>query len=131
MGVNSGIPGHFKRNTVKSGNFLTVNRYTMNATAGALLIDYSVMQLNRNSSKTDTFQKPTTYEPHIWTCSEEIISYARHEYGRVGFLRDMTISIEVWPLEKCQFSNCSYLIARHCPTLMLLQKGSTGRQVSR
>ena len=26
---------------------------------------YTVMQLERNSSKTDTFHGPTSYEPHI------------------------------------------------------------------
>ena len=29
--------------------------------------DYSVMQSDRNSSKKDTFNKPTTYEAHVYT----------------------------------------------------------------
>ena len=38
-----------------------------------------VMQSNRNSSKTDTFQEPTTYKSHFLTNSEQIITFARHE----------------------------------------------------
>ena len=49
---------------------------------------YSVMQSDQNSSKTDTFHEPTTYEPHVYnTNSEQIITFARHEYGRVGVFR--------------------------------------------
>ena len=36
------------------------------------------MQSDRNSSKTGTFYEPTTYKP-------QIITFARHVYGRVGF----------------------------------------------
>ena len=41
---------------------------------------YSVMQSNRKSSTTDTFHEPITYEPHVYTNLEEIITFARHEY---------------------------------------------------
>ena len=33
--------------------------------ARPLMPYYSVMQSDRNSSKTDTFKKPTTYERHV------------------------------------------------------------------
>ena len=42
--------------------------------------DYSVMQSDRNSSKTDTFHGPTTYETHVQTSFEQIIYFAKHEY---------------------------------------------------
>ena len=45
------------------------------------------MQSDRNSSKTDAFHKPITYEPHGLTSSEQIITFARHEYGQVGLFR--------------------------------------------
>ena len=45
------------------------------------------MQLDRNSSKPDTFNEPSTYETHALTSSEEIKPFARHEYGRVGVFR--------------------------------------------
>ena len=48
---------------------------------------YTVMQSDRNSSKTDTFHKPTTYEPQVWTSSERIIFFARYEYGQVGVFK--------------------------------------------
>ena len=44
---------------------------------------YSVKQSDRNSSKTDLFHKPTTYEQHVQTSSEQKITFAGHEYGRV------------------------------------------------
>ena len=34
---------------------------------------YSVVQSDRNSFKTDTFHKPTTYEPHVYTSFEQKI----------------------------------------------------------
>ena len=40
---------------------------------------YSVMQSDRKSLKTDTFHEPKTYEPHVKTSSEQIITFARHE----------------------------------------------------
>ena len=45
------------------------------------------MQSHRNSSKTDTFHGPTTYELHVYKSSEQITTFARHEYGRVGDFR--------------------------------------------
>ena len=48
---------------------------------------YTVMQSDRNSSKTETFHKPPTYEPHIATNSEQIITFATHEYERVGVFK--------------------------------------------
>ena len=42
---------------------------------------------DRNSSKTDTFHGPTAYEPHVYTSSEEIKTFARYEYGRVGVFK--------------------------------------------
>ena len=44
---------------------------------------YGVMQPARNSSKTDTFHEPITYEPRVLTSSDKKITFARHEYGRV------------------------------------------------
>ena len=41
------------------------------------------MQSDRNSSKTDTFHGPTTHEPLVHTSSEQIMTFARHDYGRV------------------------------------------------
>ena len=41
------------------------------------------MQSDLNSSKTDTFRKPTTYEPYIATNSEQILTFAIHEYEGV------------------------------------------------
>ena len=61
------------------------------------------MQSDRNSSKTFTFYKPTIYEPYVQTCSEEIITYARHEYGRVGLIKMRLLVEKLEPLEKCQF----------------------------
>ena len=37
---------------------------------------YTVMQSYRNSLKTETFHKPTTYEPHVKTSSEQIKTFA-------------------------------------------------------
>ena len=70
----------------------------------------SVMQSDRNSSEPDTFHKPTTYEPHVE------ITFARHKYGQLGLFRIRMRSLlqKIQPLEKGQFSNCSYLIASHC-----------------
>ena len=48
---------------------------------------YTVMQSDRNSLITDTFHEPTTYEPYVYTSSEQMISFARHEYGLVGVFR--------------------------------------------
>ena len=45
------------------------------------------MQSGRNSSKIDPFHKPTTYEQQVYTNSEQRITFARHEYGRVGNFR--------------------------------------------
>ena len=77
---------------------------------------YTVMQSDRNSLKTDTFHKLTTYEPHVSINSEQIITFAVHEFGRVGVFRIKIRSLvqKFYPLEKCQLSNCSYLIASHC-----------------
>ena len=50
-------------------------------------IYYSVMQSHRNSLKTDIFHKPTIYELHVYTCSEQKINFATREYGRVGVFR--------------------------------------------
>ena len=44
---------------------------------------YSVMQSDRNSSE----HKPTTYEIHVKTSSERIISFARYDYRRAGVFR--------------------------------------------
>ena len=35
------------------------------------------MKSDRKSS--DTFHRPTTYEPHVYTNSEEIITFSGHE----------------------------------------------------
>ena len=43
------------------------------------------MQSDSKSSKTDTFQAPTNYEPHVHTSSEK--KNARHGYGQVGVFR--------------------------------------------
>ena len=48
------------------------------------IVKYSVMQSDLNSSKTDTFQEPTAYEPYVYQRSKQMITFARHEYGRVG-----------------------------------------------
>ena len=53
------------------------------------------MQSDRNSSKTDNFHKPTTYEPDIFTISEQIITFSKCEYGRVGvFIIKMISSLQ-------------------------------------
>ena len=46
---------------------------------------------------------------------EQIITFTRHEYGRVRVFRNKMRSLvqKLKPLEKCQFSNCFYLIASH------------------
>ena len=69
---------------------------------------------------TDTFHKPTTYEPHVLISFEQKITFARHENGRVGVFRMKmrTLVQKLQPLEKCQFSNCSHLIASHCTMYM-------------
>ena len=53
----------------------------------AQFIIYSVKQSDRNSSETDTFHEPTAYEPNVQRSSEEIKTFARHEYGRVGVFK--------------------------------------------
>ena len=45
------------------------------------------MQSDRNSWKTDTFHEPITYELHVWTSFEQMITFARHEHGRVEVFR--------------------------------------------
>ena len=47
----------------------------------------TVMQSDQNSSKMGTFHEPTTFEPHVLTNSEKTITFAGHEYGRVGVFR--------------------------------------------
>ena len=42
------------------------------------------MQSDRKISKTDTFHEPTAYEPRVFTSSDLKVTFARHEYGRVG-----------------------------------------------
>ena len=48
---------------------------------------HTVMQSDRNSSKTNTFHEPITYEPHVKDESEQIVTFARQEYGRVEVFR--------------------------------------------
>ena len=48
----------------------------------------SVMQSDRNSSKTSTFNKPATYKAHIYTSFQQIITFARHDYERVEVFRN-------------------------------------------
>ena len=50
-------------------------------------VQNSVMQSDRNSSKTGTFYEPTAYEPDVKTSSELIITFVMHEYGSVGVFR--------------------------------------------
>ena len=51
---------------------------------------------DRKSSEMDYFQKPTTYEQHVYTRSEKKkITFARHEYGREGVYRIKMKSLEV------------------------------------
>ena len=66
---------------------------------------YTVMQSDRNSLKTDTFHEPTTYEPYTKTSSEQKLTFARHDYGRVGVFRIKMRSLvqKLKPLKKCQF----------------------------
>ena len=45
------------------------------------------MQSDRNSSKTETFREPTTYDPNDKTSSEQKLTLARHKYGQVGDFR--------------------------------------------
>ena len=45
------------------------------------------MQSDRNSSKTETFHEPATYEPHVKTSSDQIITFVRHENEQVGGCR--------------------------------------------
>ena len=54
---------------------------------------YSVMHSDRNSSKMDIFHGPTTYEPRVQTSSEQITTFVRHEYGRVGVFRNKIRSL--------------------------------------
>ena len=46
-----------------------------------------MIQSDQNSSKTDTFYKPTTYELQVWTSSERIVYFAGYEYGPVGVFK--------------------------------------------
>ena len=80
------------------------------------IIQYSVKQSDRNRSKTDKFQKDTIYEQQVQTSSEHKITFARHEYGQVNVFRIRMRSLvqHLQPLEKCQFYNCSHLIASQC-----------------
>ena len=39
------------------------------------------------SEQFDTFHEPITYEPRVLTSFEQIITFARHEYGRVEVFR--------------------------------------------
>ena len=39
------------------------------------------------SEQFENLHKPTTYEPRVKTGSKQIITFARHEYERVGVLR--------------------------------------------
>ena len=76
---------------------------------------YSVKQSDRNSWKTDIFQRPI----NLWTsrlnkfCAK--ISFARHEYGQVEVFRIKMRALvqKLQLLEKCKFSNYSHLIASH------------------
>ena len=34
-----------------------------------------------------TLREPTTYEPHVFSSSEQIIPFAGHEDGREGFFK--------------------------------------------
>ena len=45
------------------------------------------MRQTGTCSKTDTFHKFITYEQHVLTSSDEIISSSRHEFGRVDVFR--------------------------------------------
>ena len=74
------------------------------------------MQSDRNILKTGTFHEPTTLEPHNLACSEHIITFAKQENGRIGVFRMKMRALvqKLKSLEKCQFSNCSHLIASHC-----------------
>ena len=79
-------------------------------------LTYTVMQSDRNSQKTDTFHKPITIERHVQTNNEKKTTFARHESGPVGVfgIKIRSLLPKLQPLEKCQFSNCSHLIASHC-----------------
>ena len=41
--------------------------------------------------------------------AEQIMTFARNKYGRVGVFRIKMRSLvkKLWPFEKCQISNCS------------------------
>ena len=45
------------------------------------------MQSDRNSSKTDTFHEPITYESQVKTSSKLIKTFGRHENEQVGVFR--------------------------------------------
>ena len=94
----------------------TVLLWLRDAVYNSWTITYRVMQSDRNSLKTDTFHEPTTYERQVQTENEQKTTFARHEYGRVGVFRIKirSLFLKLQPLEKCQFSNCSHLIASHC-----------------
>ena len=62
------------------------------------------MRSDRNTPKPDTFREPTAYQPKVQTSSEQIINFARHEYGRVGDLVKMKVLVQkLQPSEKCYF----------------------------
>ena len=67
---------------------------------------YSVKHSDRNRSKTDFFLKPTTCTQHVWPRYEQKITFARHDYGRIGVFRIQMRSFvqELQPLKKCPFS---------------------------
>ena len=46
-----------------------------------------MLQSDWNSAKTETFHEPITYKPHDYTSSKQMITYAWHDYGRVGVFR--------------------------------------------
>ena len=48
---------------------------------------FTVMQSYRKSSKTDTFHEPATYEPHVKTNSDQIITFDGHKNKQVGVFR--------------------------------------------
>ena len=53
----------------------------------SILFTCCMMPSDRNSMKTDTFHEPTTYEPYAKTSCAQLIDFARHTGGQVGFFR--------------------------------------------
>ena len=45
------------------------------------------MQSDGNGYEKDTCREPTTREPQVYTSSEQLITFARHEYGQIGVFR--------------------------------------------